>query len=155
MYINSNKYSLKHFNMGGRRAEEMGFGSEPIRSSISENSRQLGSKVANSTKPSQASSSTSSIFKPSLVQRTPRKLDKTFQIPLSPHPPLPLSLSPSLSLSSLSLSLSLLNVTIPMSTRMCKMHQWMQQCPWHWLKTADWLLPDWTTAWSRKEWIEL
>ena len=28
----------------------------------------------------------------------------------------------------LSLSLSLLNVTIPLSTRMCKMHQWMQRC---------------------------
>ena len=38
------------------------------------------------------------------------------------------ALSVCLSLALSLLSLSLLNVTIPLSTRMCKMHQWMQRC---------------------------
>ena len=62
-----------------------------------------------------------------------------------------LSLSLSFSLS-LSLSLFLLNDMSPMSTRMFKMHQWMQRC--RMALAQDWLVPDWTTAWSHKECVE-
>ena len=69
--------------------------------------------------------------------------------PESPTCSCPLSLS--LFSLSLSLSLSLLNSMSPMSIRMFKMHQWMQRCLMALAQEQDWLVPDWTTAWSHKE----